>query len=94
MSDRVPVVAPDLQAGSEPVVLGQWHAEPGDRVFADDSLLELIVPGLTVSVNSPADGILVEICRQANARLQPGDVLAWVAPDAPEPDDDSQSGGG
>lgn len=94
MSNRVPVVAPDLQAGSEPVVLGQWHAEPGDRVFADDSMLELIVPGLTVSVNSPADGILVEICRQANALLQPGDILAWVAPDAPEPDDDSQPGGG
>lgn len=94
MSDRVPVVAPDLQAGSEPVVLGQWHAEPGDRVFAGDSVLELIVPGLTVSVNSPADGTLVEICRQASSPLQPGDVLAWVAPDAPEPDDNRESGRG
>jgi pyruvate/2-oxoglutarate dehydrogenase complex dihydrolipoamide acyltransferase (E2) component len=88
VSDRVPVVAPDLQAGPDAAVLGQWHAEPGDRVFAGDALLELLVPGLTVSVSCPVDGILAEICRQASVALHPGEILAWVVPDAPERDDE------
>jgi len=87
--DRVPVVAPDLQTGQEPVVLGQWHAEPGDRVFAGEPVLELVVPGLAISVSSPADGVLNEICRQAGVPLSPGEILAWVAAAAPEPDDGS-----
>lgn len=89
MSDRIPVITPDLHAGPDPVVLGQWHAEPGDRVNAGDALLELVIPGLTVSVNCPADGVLIEFCRHAGAVLQAGEILARVDPDASEPDDDA-----
>lgn len=82
MSDRLPVTAPDLEAGTARVVVGQWYAEPGDAVFGGDALLELLLPGLTVSVNCPADGRLDEICRHANSPIQPGDILAWVEPEA------------
>lgn len=89
MSDRDPVITPELHVGPDPVILGQWHAEPGDRVAAGEVLLELAVPGLSVSVNSPSNGVLAEICRHAGAVLQAGEILAWVEPDASEPDDDA-----
>lgn len=87
MSDRLPVIVPDLQVGQVPVVLGQWHVEPGEQVLAGDLLLELVLPGLTVSVSCPADGVLTEICRPANSVLRPGEFLAWVAPETVTRDD-------
>lgn len=78
--DRVAVIAPDLQVGADSVVIGQWRFETGDFVIAGDALVELVVPGLTVSIPSPVDGVLVEICRPATQSVQPGDLLGWVQP--------------
>ncbi len=55
---RIPVVLPDL--GVPSARLSVWFAEPGDRVYEGDRLVEVAVGGATFDVSAPATGRLAE----------------------------------
>jgi pyruvate/2-oxoglutarate dehydrogenase complex dihydrolipoamide acyltransferase (E2) component len=70
------VVLPEL--GAAPVVLSVWFADPGDRVFEGDRLVEVLVGGATFDVPAPATGRLAEKRAFPNDRLHAGQVLGVV----------------
>lgn len=75
--ERTPVVLPDL--GSPAVRVSVWFAEPGDRVYAGDRLVEVSVGGATFDVAAPATGWLAECLVWPRDDVTPGQVLGTVA---------------
>lgn len=71
---RVPL---DQQEGTESVV-GTWLKKVGDSVRANEPILELSTDKVSVEIFSPADGELVEILKDADAPVKPGDLLGRV----------------
>ena len=65
---RMPIRLPNL--GSDRATFSLWYVRPGDRVFEGDRVAEVLIPGATFDVSSPADGVVVE------RLVLPGDALA------------------
>lgn len=80
----VPFVLPDLGLGSEPITASVWYAGSGQSVIEGDRLLEVMVGDATVDLPSPATGILTHRLVAEDQRLEPGQVLGFVAA-APAP---------
>ena len=78
----VPVLLPDL--GADSVRLSVWFADPGDRVYEGDRLVEVRLGGATFDVPAPATGRLTERRAYPNDRLAPRQVLGVVTPDPDE----------
>jgi 2-oxoglutarate dehydrogenase E2 component (dihydrolipoamide succinyltransferase) len=68
------VLPPDQTEGTTNVV-GKWFKAVGDRVAANDPLLEITTDKVTVEIAAPADGVLVEICKEEGVQVEQGDVL-------------------
>lgn len=82
---RKPIVAPDL--GAEAPVLNLWLARPGDRVYAGDRVIEMLLDAATVDVSAPCSGRLGERLAWPADRLEPGQVLGYI-----ETEDDHEPG--
>ena len=79
-SSRIPVVLPDLGTAGAAVCVSAWFVEPGDDVEVGDPILEVVTPGLTCDVCSPATGRIDRLVRAIDAPVLPGDVVAWLVP--------------
>jgi len=82
--DRVPVVADGAwtdDVDEEEGVVVNWFAKAGRHVTVGDSLCELQVEKVSVDIDAPTDGELVEIVRGENAEFSIGDTLAWIEPE-------------
>src|SRR5579862_7436431 len=64
---RSPILMPDV--GVHAPALSLWFAHPGDRVYAGDRVVELLLDGATFDVSAPATG------RLAEKTARPGDRL-------------------
>ena len=71
------VTLPDL--GSPHAVLSVWFVQPGERVYAGDRLVEVLVDAASFDVPSPVTGRLVAKCAGPDEALVPGQVLGMVA---------------
>jgi pyruvate/2-oxoglutarate dehydrogenase complex dihydrolipoamide acyltransferase (E2) component len=72
----VPIILPNL--GTPSAVLSLWFADPGDRVYEGDRLVEVLVGGATFDVASPATGWLIECVALPRDRVGSGQVLGFV----------------
>ena len=79
-NSRIPVVLPDLGTAGAAVRVSAWFVEPGDDVDAGDPILEVVTPGLTCDVCSPASGRIDRLVSALDAPVLPGDVVAWLVP--------------
>jgi pyruvate/2-oxoglutarate dehydrogenase complex dihydrolipoamide acyltransferase (E2) component len=82
------VILPEL--GVEPgqsVVLSVWFADEGDFVYEGDRLVEVLIPGATFDVPSPATGRLAEVLAFPDDELQTGQVLGLVEVEEGQPDE-------
>jgi pyruvate dehydrogenase E2 component (dihydrolipoamide acetyltransferase) len=77
---RRPIVAPDL--GSATPVLSVWYVRPGERVYAGDRVVELLLAGATFDVPSPCAGTVVEQHARPGDPTPPGQVLGDVEEEA------------
>ena len=77
--EQLNVVVPSL--GWSEVQVSVWFAEPGDRVYEGDRLLELVAGGATFDVAAPATGRLTERKAFARDTVQPGQVVGVVVAD-------------
>jgi 2-oxoglutarate dehydrogenase E2 component (dihydrolipoamide succinyltransferase) len=77
------VIAPENEEGTKATIL-RWCKALGDSIRKDEPLLELETDKVTVEVPSPASGELVEILKQPNEDVQPGQVLARVRAEGAE----------
>jgi pyruvate/2-oxoglutarate dehydrogenase complex dihydrolipoamide acyltransferase (E2) component len=76
---RVPVILPDL--GVPAVKLSIWFADPGDRVYEGDRLVEVTVGAATFDVSAPVTGRLAERFAMPPDQVGPQAVLGEVIPD-------------
>jgi pyruvate/2-oxoglutarate dehydrogenase complex dihydrolipoamide acyltransferase (E2) component len=76
---RSPILMPDV-GGAMPA-LNLWFAQPGDRVYSGDRLVELLLDGATFDVSSPVDGRLAEKTARPGEHLIPGQILGWIDKD-------------
>ncbi|MCI0680706.1 MAG: hypothetical protein L0Y71_01265 [Gemmataceae bacterium] len=73
---RKPVTMPQLHAPE--AVLSVWFVAPGERVYAGDRVLEILIAGATVDVSAPATGRLVEKLAWPDQPVTPGQVLGYI----------------
>src|SRR5215210_7665746 len=94
----VQITMPQMgESVTEGTVLG-WLKQVGDRVVADEPLVEISTDKVDAEVPAPASGTLVSIAAQADETVQVGSVLGEIEPDgdgaAPAAPADRPAGGG
>ena len=93
----VQITMPQMgESVTEGIVLG-WLKQVGDRVEADEPLVEVSTDKVDAEIPAPAAGRLVKILVEADDTVQVGSVLGEIDPDgsgeaAPAALDDSASG--
>ncbi|MBA2224901.1 MAG: lipoyl domain-containing protein [Thermogemmata sp.] len=80
--EMVPIILPNL--GTDRAVLSAWYVHPGETVYAGDRVAEVLIPGATVDIPAPIDGVLVERQAGVDQALFPGSVLGYLSPLAAE----------
>jgi 2-oxoglutarate dehydrogenase E2 component (dihydrolipoamide succinyltransferase) len=73
------VLVPANEEGTRATVL-RWCKQVGDAVTKDEPLVELETDKVTVEIPAPADGILIEVLKEANDEVTPDEVLARLSP--------------
>ena len=73
------VLAPAQSEGTR-ASLARWLTAVGDSVAEHEPLCELETDKVTVEVAAPAAGVIAELCVEAGADVEPGTVLARLAP--------------
>ncbi|HEY2686090.1 MAG TPA: 2-oxo acid dehydrogenase subunit E2 [Steroidobacteraceae bacterium] len=76
-ADIEDIVVPANQEGTRATVL-RWSKRAGDMVERDEPLLELETDKVVVEVSSPASGELLEILKNPDQEVAPGEVLGRV----------------
>ena len=69
---------PTLGESVSEATIGRWFKQPGDRVEADEPLVELETDKVTLEVNAPAAGVLGDILAKDGATVEPGAVLGSI----------------
>src|SRR4051794_21523759 len=95
MATRATTVQITMPAMGESVTEGtvlEWLKQVGDRVEADEPLVEISTDKVAAEVPAPASGTLTKIVVEADSTVNVGDVLGEIeagegdsAPAAPEP---------
>ncbi|HMJ96865.1 MAG TPA: biotin/lipoyl-containing protein, partial [Thermoleophilaceae bacterium] len=94
----VQITMPQMgESVTEGTVLG-WLKQVGDRVEADEPLVEISTDKVDAEIPAPASGTLVNIAAEADETVQVGSVLGEIEPDgegaAPAAPGEPPAGGG
>jgi pyruvate/2-oxoglutarate dehydrogenase complex dihydrolipoamide acyltransferase (E2) component len=89
----VEVVMPQMGVSVSEGTITKWNKQVGDRIEADETLLEISTDKVDTEVPSPASGVVTEILVPEGETVEVGTVLARIggegaaaaAPPAPEP---------
>jgi pyruvate/2-oxoglutarate dehydrogenase complex dihydrolipoamide acyltransferase (E2) component len=81
--NRAPIMLPDIGCGDQPLRVSAWLIEPGHAVVAGDRVVEVLIPGMTFDVSAVQTGELIEISRDVDSLVSPGDILGWIACENP-----------
>ena len=73
---RKPVVMPDV--GDAMPAVSVWFVRPGERVYAGDRLVEILIAGATIDVPAPVSGRLHTKNVQPDEPVTPGQVLGYI----------------
>jgi len=69
---------PSLGANVPEALVGTWHVREGERVRADEPLVEVITSKATFDLSSPAEGILLKVLAPEKSTVPVGFVLGVV----------------
>lgn len=75
---RSPIVTPDL--GVPSVVVSVWFVKPGEKVFAGDRVVELLLGSATFDVTATHAGTLLEHRAWPGDILTAGGILGYIEP--------------
>lgn len=75
-TSRTPIALPPL--GAERATFSLWYVLPGDRVFEGDRVAEVLIPGASIDVSAPANGLFAERLVLPNDPLIAGQVLGTI----------------
>jgi 2-oxoglutarate dehydrogenase E2 component (dihydrolipoamide succinyltransferase) len=60
------------------IYIGQWYKSEGDRIKADEGLVELESDKATLDVPAPTSGVLSKILKQTGDTAEVGEVIAHI----------------
>jgi 2-oxoglutarate dehydrogenase E2 component (dihydrolipoamide succinyltransferase) len=85
---RVPALGESVTEAT----VGRWFKKAGERVKADDPIVELETDKVTLEVNAPASGVLFEIVAQDGETVSAGALLGEIqdAASAAPPKDEAK----
>jgi pyruvate/2-oxoglutarate dehydrogenase complex dihydrolipoamide acyltransferase (E2) component len=69
---------PHIGAGSQPMRVAQWLADPGTEIVEGDRLVEILTGGVLFSVSSPWSGRLIRIEEATDSLVETGTILASI----------------
>lgn len=72
------LVVPALGESISEATVARWLKKPGDNVVQDETLVELETDKVTLEVNAPASGTLLDIARGEGEVVAVGDLLGQV----------------
>lgn len=72
------VILPELGEGITKAVIACWHYQSGDRVKADDDIVELVTDKATFNVCAGQDGQLKKIFFKEGQEASIGALLAVI----------------
>ena len=78
----VDVVMPQMGVSVSEGTITRWLKEVGERVEADETLLEISTDKIDTEVPSPASGIVTEILVTEGETVEVGTVLARIGGEA------------
>lgn len=73
------VVLPELGEGIEKATVACWHVKEGQRVEADDDVVELVTDKATFNVTAGNSGVLKQILVKEGQDAKIGAALAIIA---------------
>ena len=73
-----PILVPELGADA---VLSVWYVRPGEAVYGGNRVAEVLLPGITVDVLAPADGVLHQRIALCGDVVRSGDAIGTVRPE-------------
>ncbi len=78
----VPIVVPEIGIESLSAKVSCWLVELNENVLEGDQLVELIVPGMTFDVSSPAQGVISKIECVEGSPISVGQILGFIHVDS------------
>lgn len=82
MSDLQDITAPADNTEGTMSILKAWHKAVGDAVELDEAVAELETDKVAMEIAAPAAGVIVEILKNQDEEVQPGEVMARMRPGA------------
>jgi len=82
--EGTPIIMPALGMAQDSAVILTWQKAPGDRVGADDILLEVETDKSAMEVPAGVDGLVAGLFAEAGATVPVGEVIALIADTMPE----------
>lgn len=77
--ERIEVVMPQMGESVMEGTVIEWAKKVGDRVEADETLLEIATDKVDTEVPSPESGTLIEILAEEGAVIEVGQVIAIIS---------------
>jgi len=77
MSERIPILVPDLGLESEEIKFGNWLKQAGEPVQNGEDLFEIESDKATVICEAEAGGVLADL-RITEGVVHTGDVLGYI----------------
>jgi pyruvate dehydrogenase E2 component (dihydrolipoamide acetyltransferase) len=75
---KIEIKVPQQGLTTEYVVLKKWNVQKGQKVKKNMSIAEIESEKATLEIESPADGILVEIIAQPDEELAIHQVMGYI----------------
>lgn len=75
---RIPIRMAKFGADAESGTIASWLRSVGDRVERGDALVEVETSKVTMAIESPASGRLVEIVQPVGTEVPVGEVIAYL----------------
>lgn len=75
---KVEIKVPQLGLTTEYVVLKKWNVQAGQKVKKNMPVAEIESEKATLEIESPADGVLVEIVAQEDEELTIQQVMGYI----------------
>jgi 2-oxoglutarate dehydrogenase E2 component (dihydrolipoamide succinyltransferase) len=72
------LIVPSLGESVSEATIAKWLKQPGDAIKEDETLVELETDKVTLEVNAPFSGTLIEVKIPAGQTVAVGDILGMV----------------
>ena len=78
MAKNKEIIVPQLGESVSEATIATWHKNPGDNVLTDELVVELETDKVTLEVNAPATGKLVEIKVPEGEVVEVGTLIGLI----------------